>query len=137
MDYTIGKAIELRSGKDATLIGCGIMVARCLEAAELLSQKGIEVSVVDMHTIKPLDEEMIIRKARETGAILTAEEHNIIGGLGSAVCESVCANHPVPVCRMGLEDVFGQSGSPEELMQFYGLTADKIVEKVRLLLKTK
>jgi len=95
------------------------------------------LSVVDMHTIKPLDEEMIVRKARETGAILTAEEHNIIGGLGSAVCETVCTHHPVPVLRMGLEDVFGQSGSPEELMSYYGLTSDKIVENVRLLLKTK
>jgi len=137
MDYQIGKAIELRSGKDATLIGCGIMVARCMEAAEMLSRQGIEVAVVDMHTIKPLDEEMIVRQARQTGAILTAEEHSIIGGLGSAVCESVCAHHPVPVVRMGIEDVFGQSGSPEELMQFYGLTADKIVENVHLLLKTK
>jgi len=137
IDYQIGKAIELRAGQDATLIACGIMVARCLEAAEILRQQGIEVSVVDMHTIKPLDEAMILRKARETGAILTAEEHNIIGGLGSAVCESVCAHHPVPVLRMGLEDVFGQSGKPEELMQYYGLTTEKIVENVGLLLKTK
>lgn len=137
MDFEIGKAIELRSGKDATLIGCGIMVARCMEAADKLSQQGIELSVIDMHTIKPLDEDMIIRKARETGAILTAEEHSIIGGLGSAVCESVCAHYPVPVFRMGLNDVFGQSGSPEELMQFYGLTTDKIMENVQLLLKNK
>ncbi|HNX91954.1 MAG TPA: transketolase family protein [Syntrophomonas sp.] len=137
MDYKIGQAIELRSGKDATLIGCGIMVSRCLEAAEQLSRQGIELSVVDMHTIKPLDEEMIVRKACQTGAILTAEEHSIIGGLGSAVCETVCANYPVPVFRMGLNDVFGQSGSPEELMQYYGLTTDKIMENVQLLLKTK
>ncbi|HWQ74756.1 MAG TPA: transketolase family protein [Syntrophomonas sp.] len=136
-DYKIGQAIELRGGKDATLIGCGIMVARCLEAAEQLSREGIELSVVDMHTIKPLDEEMIIRKARETGAILTAEEHNIIGGLGSAVCEAVCARCPVPVLRLGLNDVFGQSGAPEELMQYYGLTTDKIIENIRLLLKNK
>lgn len=137
MEYQIGRAIELRSGKDATLIGCGIMVYKCLEAAERLSRQGIEVSVVDMHTIKPLDEEMIIRKARETGALLTAEEHSIIGGLGSAVCETVCAHYPVPVCRLGINDVFGQSGSPEELLQYYGLTADKIIENVQLLLKTK
>jgi len=137
MDYKIGQAIELRSGQDATLIGCGIMVARCLEAADKLSQQGIELSVIDMHTIKPLDENMVIRKARETGAILTAEEHSIIGGLGGAVCETVCAHYPVPVFRMGLNDVFGQSGSPEELMQYYGLTTDKIMENVRLLLKNK
>jgi transketolase len=137
MDFEIGKAIELRSGNDATLIACGIMVARCLAAAEQLSQQGIELSVVDMHTIKPLDEDMIIRKARETRAILTAEEHSIIGGLGGAVCETVCAHYPVPVLRMGMMDVFGQSGSPEELMQYYGLTTEKIMENVQLLLKNK
>jgi len=137
MDFEIGKAIELRSGNEATLIACGIMVARCLAAAEQLSQQGIELSVVDMHTIKPLDEDMIIRKARETRAILTAEEHSIIGGLGGAVCETVCAHYPVPVLRMGMMDVFGQSGSPEELMQYYGLTTEKIMENVQLLLKNK
>ncbi len=137
MDFTIGQAVELRNGQDATLIACGIMVAKCLEAAEILSRQGIELSVVDMHTIKPIDEAMIIRKARETGAILTAEEHSVLGGLGSAVCETVCAYYPVPVHRMGIEDVFGQSGNPDELMQYYGLTTDKIIENVRQLLKNK
>lgn len=137
MNFTIGEAIELRSGQDASLIACGIMVAKCLEAAELLSKEGIEVAVVDMHTIKPLDEAMIIQQARSTGAILTVEEHSILGGLGSAVCEVVCACYPVPVHRMGLMDVFGQSGSPDELMQYYGLTTAKIIENIQLLLKNK
>ena len=137
MDFTIGRGIELRSGQDATLIGCGIMVAQCLEAAEQLQQEGIKVAVVDMHTIKPIDQDLIVRLARATGAILTVEEHSIIGGLGSAVCEVVCAECPVPVMRMGLEDVFGQSGSPDELMQYYGLNVAQIIEKTRLLLKKK
>ncbi len=137
MDFTIGQAIELRPGKDASLIACGIMVAKCLEAAEILSQEGIEVAVVDMHTIKPLDEKMIIRQASTTGAILTVEEHSILGGLGSAVCEVVCEKCPVPVHRMGIMDVFGQSGSPDELMQHYGLSTSKIIENVHHLLKNK
>ncbi len=137
MDFTIGKAIELRAGKDVCLIACGIMVAKCLEAAEILSQEGIELAVVDMHTIKPLDEAMIIKQAQQTGAILTVEEHSILGGLGSAVCEVVCEKYPVPVHRMGIMDIFGQSGSPDELMQYYGLTTAKIIENVRQLLKNK
>lgn len=137
MDFAIGKAIELRAGKDACLIACGIMVAKCLEAAEILSQEGIDLSVVDMHTIKPLDQDMIIRKARETGAVLTAEEHSVLGGLGSAVCEVVSEHCPVPVYRLGLNDQFGQSGNPDELMEYYGLTVDTIIGKVRQLLKNK
>lgn len=136
-EFSIGKGIELRSGRDATLIACGIMVAKCLEAAEQLRQEGIEVAVVDMHTIKPIDQELIIRQARSTGAILTVEEHSIIGGLGSAVCEVVGAECPVPVLRMGLMDVFGQSGSPDELLQYYGLTVAQIVDKTHLLLQKK
>jgi len=135
MDFTIGRGIELRDGRDATLIACGIMVSKCLEAADRLHEAGIEVSVIDMHTIKPIDQELIVRKARETGAILTVEEHSILGGLGGAVCEIVCQECPVPVLRMGIMDVFGQSGSPDELLQYYGLTIDKIVENVQLLRK--
>jgi len=137
MDFTIGKGIELRSGKDAAIIACGIMTAKCLEAADVLKSDGIEVSVVDMHTIKPIDKELIVRKARETGAILTVEEHSVLGGLGSAVCEVVCEECPVPVERMGVMDIFGQSGSPDELIQYYGLTVDKIVEKIHILIKKK
>ena len=136
-EFTIGKGIELRQGKDATLIACGIMVSKCLEAAEQLAEKGMELSVVDMHTIKPVDEELIERKARETGAILTVEEHTVLGGLGSAVCETVAARYPVPVLRMGIEDRFGQSGKPEELLQHYGLTSQEIIKKVYRLLGKK
>lgn len=135
--FEIGKGIELIKGKDATLIACGLMVAKCLEAAQILKNKGIEVSVVDMHTIKPIDSELIIEKARETKAILTVEEHNVIGGLGSAVCEVVSEQYPVPVIRMGIMDIFGQSGSPDELLEHYGLTVDKIVQNVHKLLKNK
>nr|MBP8819981.1 transketolase family protein [Syntrophomonadaceae bacterium] len=108
-----------------------------LQAAETLAAEGIQVSVVDMHSIKPLDQDLIVRLAMQTGAILAAEEHSIIGGLGSAVCEVVSENYPVPVMRMGINDVFGQSGTPDELMQHYGLTVDKIVQNIHLLLKKK
>lgn len=136
-DFAIGKGIELRRGTDAALIACGIMVSKCLEAAKELAGEGIEVSVVDMHTIKPLDTELVIKKARQTGAILTVEEHSIIGGLGSAVCEAVSASEPVPVLRMGINDTFGQSGQPDALLQHYGLTVDQIIHNVRILLKKK
>ncbi len=137
MDFSIGRGIELRTGMDATLIACGIMVAKCLEAADILKNEGIEVAVIDMHTIKPIDQDLIERKARETGAILTVEEHSVLGGLGGAVCEVVAERCPVPVLRMGIEDVFGQSGSPDELMQHYGLTVDKIIENIHNLIKKK
>ena len=136
-DFQIGRGIELRQGRDATVIACGGMVSLALEACRILAEEGILVSLVDMHTIKPLDQDLIIRKAKETGAILTVEEHSIIGGLGGAVCEAVSENYPIPVKRMGIEDVFGQSGKPDELMQHYGLTVDKIVQNIRLLLKKK
>lgn len=137
LELEIGKGIELRKGKDACLIACGIMVQKALQAADLLFKEGIEVSVVDMHTIKPLDKDLIIKEARETGAILTLEEQSVLGGLGSGVCEVVCEHFPVPVSRMGLEDVFGQSGSPDELLQYYGLNPEHIVEKIHNLLKKK
>lgn len=137
VDFTIGKGIELRHGNDATLIACGIMVAKCLEAAGKLQEQGISVSVIDMHTIKPIDSELIINKARETGAILTVEEHTVLGGLGSAVCEVVCENYPVPVQRMGINDMFGQSGTPAELLQHYNLTVDQIIQNVDALVKKK
>ena len=135
--FKIGQANRLRRGKDAAIIACGIMVGKALEAAQQLAQEGIEVAVVDMHTIKPLYEAIIIELARETGAILSAEEHSIIGGLGSAVCETVCAQYPVPVIRMGINDSFGQSGGPDELLQYYGLTVEKIVNNVRDLMRKK
>jgi transketolase len=137
IDFVIGKGIELRKGKDVTIIACGIMVHKSLEAAKLLAEEGIEAAVIDMHTIKPIDKELIIKQARSTGAILTVEEHNIIGGLGSAVAEVVAENHPVFVERLGIEDIFGQSAGPEELLEHYGLTIQNIIDKIHLLLNKK
>ncbi|MDD2619416.1 MAG: transketolase family protein [Syntrophomonadaceae bacterium] len=136
-NFKIGQGIELKSGNDATIVACGIMTAKALEAADTLEAEGIHVSVIDMHTVKPIDQELIIKKAKETGCILTVEEHSIIGGLGSAVCEAASENYPVPVLRMGINDVFGQSGNPDELLQYYGLSAPRIVENIHNLLKTK
>lgn len=137
IDFVIGKGIELRKGKDVTIIACGIMVHKSLEAAKLLAEEGIEAAVIDMHTIKPIDKELIIEQARSTGAILTVEEHNIIGGLGSAVAEVVAENYPVFVERLGIEDIFGQSAGPEELLEHYGLTIQNIIDKIHLLLNKK
>lgn len=136
-DITIGKGIELLSGDDAAIIACGIMVEKSLQAARLLADEGIKVTVVDMHTIKPIDEELIIRLARTTGAILTAEEHTVLGGLGSAVAEVTAAQYPVLVERLGINDQFGQSGTPDQLLEHYGLTVQEIVNKLHLLLKKK
>lgn len=135
--FVPGRAMVMRQGKDATVIACGVMVAAALEAAARLAGEGLSVRVLNMHTVKPLDEEAVLAAARETGAIVTAEEHSVIGGLGGAVAEVVCENHPVPVLRVGLPDIFGESGTPEELMQKYGLTAENIAEKVRKAVKLK
>ncbi len=134
---TIGKAVTMRDGKDVTVIATGIMVSMALEAAETLSGEGISVRVINMHTIKPIDAEAIVTAARETGAIVTAEEHNIIGGLGSAVAEVVVENCPVPVERVGVKDVFGESGTPDDLLQKYGLTAGEIAAAVKKVLGRK
>jgi len=136
-DIVIGKGIELRTGKDAAIIACGIMVQKSLQAARLLAEEGIEVTVVDMHTVKPIDKELIIRLAKDTGAILTAEEHSIIGGLGSAVAETAAADFPVLVERLGINDIFGQSATPDQLLEHYGLTVQDITEKIHLLLIKK
>lgn len=128
--FEIGKAITLREGKDACIIATGIMVDAALEAYNLLAEKGIKVRVIDMHTIKPIDRDAIIKAAEETKVIITAEEHSIIGGLGSAVCEVVCESHPVPVLRVGIKDTFGESGKPAELLKAYELTAEDIVKAV-------
>lgn len=132
-----GRAVIMREGNDATIIATGIMVATALEAAGLLEQEGIGVRVINMHTIKPLDEETVIAAARETGVIVTAEEHSIVGGLGGAVAETVCTHHPVPVYRLGIPDVFGESGRPEELLEKYGLTAAHLTARVREAVKRK
>jgi transketolase len=130
-NFEIGRAITVRDGKDATIIGTGVMVARALQAAAVLDAEGICLRVVDMHTIKPLDEETVIRSARETGRIVTLEDHNIIGGLGGAVAEAVTKLVPVRVLRMGVPDCFGWVGSHDELLDQAGLSVAEIVLRVR------
>ncbi|NEU04506.1 transketolase family protein [Clostridium senegalense] len=135
--FEIGKAIKLREGKEATIVATGIMVDAALEAANILSEEGIKVSVLNIHTIKPIDVEAISNSAKETGVIITAEEHSIIGGLGSAVAEVVTSSYPVPVLRVGVKDTFGESGKPAELLEKYGLTAKEIVKAVKKGLELK
>ena len=129
--FEIGKGIVLREGKDVSIIATGLCVGAALEAAERLSADGVSARVVNIHTIKPLDEELVVACARETGMIFTAEEHSVIGGLGSAVSECLCEKHPARVVRIGINDRFGQSGPAAELLAKYGLDADGIYEKVR------
>ena len=129
--FEIGKGEVLKDGKDVAIIANGLMVAEALEAAETLKAEGIEAMVINMATIKPIDREIIAAAARETGAIVTAEEHTVIGGLGGAVAEVVCETCPVPVERVGVEDVFGKSGPAAELLELYGLNAANIVAKAK------
>jgi transketolase len=126
MDFKIGKANQLRDGSDVTLIGCGLMVAAALEAAEILAAQGVQARVLDMHTIKPIDQEAITRAATETGAIVTAEEHLLEGGLGAAVARVVVTNQLVPMEFVGLQDTYAESGTPQELLDKYGLTSEAI-----------
>lgn len=127
--FEIGKGVLLREGHDVTIFATGIMVDAALSAAEILSTKGVSCEVIDIHTIKPLDRELVIASASKTGAVVTAEEHNIIGGLGSAVCEVLSECRPTPVVRVGVEDTFGRSGKVPPLLEYYGLTAENIVSK--------
>lgn len=136
-EFKIGVATQLRDGRDATIFACGIMVAESLLAAEELAAEGINVRVVNMSTIKPLDEQAVLRAAQETGAIVTAEEHSIIGGLGSAVAEFLVENAPVPMERIGVRDTFGESGKPQELLEKYGLTKKEIKEAVQRVIGRK
>lgn len=129
--FTIGKGATLREGADVTLIATGLLVSEALAAAELLKNEGISARVVNMATIKPLDKDLVIRAARETGAIVTAEEHNILGGLGGAVAETVCESVPVPVVRVGVNDTFGKSGPAVELLKLFGLCAENIAAKAK------
>lgn len=129
--FEIGKAVRLCEGTDATIIATGMMVHEAMDAAEKLAAEGIHVRVLNMHTIKPLDEEAVLAAAKETGAIVTAEEHNVLGGLGGAVSEVVSSECPVPVVRVGTKDTFGRSGNAIELMKLYGLSSEKIQEAVR------
>lgn len=134
---TIGRAVTLREGSDVTVAATGIMVSKALEAADLLAGDGVSVRVLNFHTIKPLDVEAVAKAARETGAIVTAEEHSIIGGLGSAVAEAAAENCPIPMERVGVRDVFGESGQPDDLLKKYGLTAEGIVSAVKKALGRK
>ena len=130
-EIVLGKGNQLRDGKDVTIIATGIMVNEALMAADQLAAEGIDASVIDMHTIKPLDEDIIVKAASETGAIVTAEEHSVIGGLGSAVAEVVVKKCPVKMAMVGQQDTFGESGKPDELKKKYGMTADDIVKAVK------
>jgi len=136
-DFAIGRARVLRDGSDVTLVGSGLMVARCLEAAESLKRAGIKARVINLSTVKPIDVETIDRAARETGGIVTAEEHTVVHGIGGAVASVVAANHPVPMAYVGVQDVFGESGEADELLRKYGLTAENIVDAAHGVMKRK
>lgn len=129
--FEVGKAVELKEGNDVTIIATGLMVAEALEAYELLKQDGINARIINMHTIKPLDNESVIKAAKETGAIVTAEEHSVIGGLGGAVSELLCEEYPVPVLKLGVYDTFGHSGPAPKLLDEFGLRAVNIAEKAK------
>lgn len=135
--FKVGKGVVLKEGKDMTIFTCGTMVAPSLEAAEDLAREGTSVRVVNIHTIKPLDSKLVISCAKETGAVVSVEEHSIIGGLGSAIAEVLMENQPVPMARVGVRDTFGESGKPEELLVKYGLTPEKIIEAVKAVVRKK
>lgn len=135
--FEIGKAIKLRDGSDVSIFACGVMVNEAIKAAEELERNGISAEVINIHTIKPIDTDAIINSAKKTGAVITCEEHSIIGGLGSAVCEVLAENYPVPVKRVGIMDLFGESGKPLELMKEYGLTDLNIVSAAKEVISKK
>ena len=135
--FEIGKATRIKDGKDITVVATGVMVARAIEASDILKKKGISVRVVNLSTIKPLDNNEILSAAEETGAIITAEDHNVMGGMGSAVSEFVSQNHPVQMKIIGVNDRFGKSGESDELAQYFGLTAEHICKSVEELLAEK
>lgn len=129
--FEIGKGVLLKDGKDVSIIATGIMVQKAIKAAEKLKDEGILAKVINIHTIKPIDREILIKAAKETGCIVTAEEHSVIGGLGSAVSEILSEEYPVPVIKVGVKDTFGESGKPEDLLRKYGLTEENIIESVK------
>ena len=135
--FELGKGVLLRDGKDVTIIATGLMVQEALNAYEILKEDGIDAKVINIHTIKPIDRDIIISAAKETNAIVTAEEHSIIGGLGSAVLEVLSDEYPIPLKRVGILDTFGESGKPKDLLKKYKLTADEIVHKAREVIKLK
>ncbi|MBD5466549.1 MAG: transketolase family protein [Lachnospiraceae bacterium] len=129
--FKIGKGEVLREGTDVTIVATGICVATALEAAEKLAADGVSAEVINICTIKPLDEELIIASAKKTGKVVTAEEHSVIGGLGSAVCDALCKSAPTPVCKIGMQDVFGESGAANALVEKYGLDGEGIYKQVK------
>lgn len=129
--FELGKGVVLREGKDITIITTGLPVSNCLEAAEKLAADGIDAKVINIHTIKPLDEELVVAAAKETGKVVTVEEHSVIGGLGSAVCDVLAEKAPTKVLKVGINDTFGESGPAAELIKKYGLDTDSIYEKVK------
>lgn len=135
--FEIGKANVVREGSDVVVFANGVMVAAALEAAQELEQEGIKAAVVNVASVKPLDEETVIRWAKETGAVVTAEEHNIIGGLGSAIAEVLAENAPTPMLRVGIKDTFGESGRPLELLEKFGLTKKEVIEAVKAVISRK
>ena len=135
--FVVGKANWLREGKDVTVIACGIMVGHALEAAKQLSKEGIETEVINMHTVKPIDRKAIVETARKTGAIVTAEEHSVIGGLGGAVAEVVTEEFPVPMKRVGIQDRIGESGTPGELLKLFHLLPEDIVQAAQDVIRRK
>ena len=135
--FEFGKGVNMADGTDVTIIGTGLTVHMALEARELLAAEGISARVINIHTIKPLDREIVLDAAEKTGAIVVAEEHNVIGGLGSAVAEVVCEGKPVPVIRVGVEDTFGRSGKVPPLLEMYGLTPANIAEKAKIAISKK
>ena len=135
--FEIGKGVNMRDGKDVTFIATGMLVSMALDAAKVLADEGISARVINIATIKPIDKDIILDAARQTGAIVAAEEHNIIGGLGSAVSEVVCEGCPVPVVRLGIEDKFGHSGKVPPLLEMYGLTVENLVAKAKAAIALK
>ena len=129
--FEIGKGVIMREGKDVTIVATGLMVISALEAAEKLAVDGIDAEVINIHTIKPLDEELIVKSVQKTGKVVTVEEHSVIGGLGSAVCDCLCANNPVLVKKIGVNDVYGHSGPATELLKEFGLDGDGVYAKVK------
>ena len=129
--------MPLSEGNDVTIVATGIMVDVALEAKEELKKEGINARVINIHTLKPIDKDILVKAAKETGALVTVEEHNVIGGLGSAVAEVLTEEVPVPVLKIGVQDVFGESGLPNQLLEKYGLTASNVVEKAKKAISLK
>ncbi len=129
--FEIGKGVVLKEGKDVTIVASGICVAEALAAAEKLAADGVDAEVINIHTIKPLDEDLIVASAKKTGKVITVEEHSVIGGLGSAVCDALCAKQPTPVLKIGINDTFGESGPAAALVVKYGLDGESIYKKAK------